>query len=239
MDRIRGMRTTASASRWVRGGAAVVCGALLTACAASGESDGASGATAPAPASSPPPAAAPPSAAPAGGDRLDGRGPVLDVKNAEYRHSVRIVDAVTSPNTPEDPAPSGLTYVQLVLKLTGEPGRALKSPHPAHWVVEFDGCRAAAAKNSKVGCAQMDGGSRYFGREDMLSDEFGPGVNSWFGTLEADTPYWIRAWQLVPEGVDLSRARLCEARPAAGTENCVPVGEVRSGDAALPGAGQG
>ncbi|MFF7300192.1 hypothetical protein [Streptomyces sp. NPDC008265] len=142
------MRTTAS--RWVRGGAAVVCGALLTACAASG---GAAGATAPAPASTPP-AAAPPSAAPAGGDRLDGRGPVLDVKNAEYRHSVRIVDAVTSPNTPE-----------------------------------------------------------------------------------ADTPYWIRAWQLVPEGADLSRARLCEARPAAGTENCVPVGEVRSGDAALPGAG--
>ncbi|MFK0016603.1 hypothetical protein [Streptomyces sp. NPDC091027] len=142
MDRIRGMRTTAS--RWVRGGAAVVCGALLTACAASGESGGAAGATAPAPASTPPPAAAPPSAAPAGGDRLD---------------------------------------------------------------------------------------------EDMLSDEFGPGVNSWFGTLEADTPYWIRAWQLVPEGADLSRARLCEARPAAGTENCVPVGEVRSGDAALPGAG--
>ncbi|MFJ3860818.1 hypothetical protein ACIPRL_31905 [Streptomyces sp. NPDC090085] len=65
----------------------------------------------------------------------------------------------------------------------------------------------------------------------------GPGLNSWFGTLEADTPYWIRAWQLVPEGADLSRARLCEARPAAGTENCVPVGEVRSGDAALPGAG--
>ncbi|MGW6977867.1 hypothetical protein ACWGE1_00210 [Streptomyces sp. NPDC054932] len=224
--------------RWVRGGLALACGAVLTACGGAGEA-GKPGPAAPASASA---AATPsaPAAAPAKGtaDRLEGRGPVLDVKNAQYRHSVRIVDAVVSPNTAEDPAPSGLTYVQLVLKLTGEQGRDLKSPNPVgHWGVVFDGCRAAAEKNSRISCSHFDGASRYFTREDMLSDEFGPGVDSWFGTLRADTPYWIRTWQLIPEGADLSQARLCELRPAEGIDNCVPVGEVRTGDPAMPGSG--
>ncbi|MFF5801794.1 hypothetical protein [Streptomyces sp. NPDC012746] len=154
---------------------------------------------------------------------------MLEAKRAEYRHSVRIVGAEISPNTPEEPAPSGLTYIQLVLRVTGEPGRQLKAPKPSgHWVVEFDGCEAARQKNSKVTCAYVDGATNYYTRADMETDEFGPGVDSKFGgTLEADTPYWIRAWQLVPEGADLSKARFCEWRMGSATnDNCIPVGEI-------------
>ncbi|MFJ3727060.1 hypothetical protein ACIPYQ_31485 [Streptomyces sp. NPDC090045] len=229
-------------ARWVRGGLALACGGVLVACG--GPAEGGK----PGPAASGGSSASPSGAAPSGKpaepsqgahDRLAGRGPVLDVKGAKYRHSVRIVDAVVSPNTSEEPAPSGLTYIQLVLRVTGEPGRQLKAPNPKHWVVEFDGCRAAREKNSQVSCGLMDGGSPYYARADMESDEFGPGVDSMFGTLEADTAYWLRAWQLIPENADLTQATFCEVGPPSSrvNDNCIPVGEVRTGNPALPGSG--
>ncbi|MFC8008994.1 hypothetical protein [Streptomyces cinereoruber] len=55
--------------------------------------------------------------------------------------------------------------------------------------------------------------------------------------LKADTPYWTRAWQLVPEGADLSRARLCEGGRAEDPDNCVPLGTVRRDGGQGPTAG--
>ncbi|WP_411070367.1 hypothetical protein [Streptomyces sp. cmx-4-25] len=153
---------------------------------------------------------------------------MLSVEQGPHPHTVRIVDAFVGPDAPGAPAPKDLTYIQLVLKVTGTPGRPLKAPHPnAYWVVRYDGCKAAREADSQVGCGGMDNGTDYLTEEDMHSPEFGPGVSKQFGDLAADTPYWTRAWQLVPEGADLSRARLCEGGGAEDPDNCVPLGAVR------------
>lgn len=223
-------------ARWVQGGLVLACGGLLVACGGQPQADR----PAPGPsATSGTPATASPSPSPSSSDAsLEGRGPVLSVEQGPYPHTVRIVDAFVSPDAPESPAPKDLTYVQLVLKVAGTPGRPLKAPHPnAYWVVRYDGCKTAQEADSQVGCGGMDDGTAYFTEEDMHSPEFGPGVPRQFGDLAADTPYWTRAWQLVPEGADLSRARLCEGGRAEDPDNCVPLGTVRRDGGQGPTAG--
>ncbi|MFB4286318.1 hypothetical protein ACBI99_01675 [Nonomuraea sp. ATR24] len=163
---------------------------------------------------------------------------MLSVKKGPYPHSVQIVDAQLSPDAPQSPAPLGLTYIQLVLKVTSAPGRPLKAPHPqAYWVVHYDGCKAAQDANSQVGCGGMDNGTNYFTEEEMHSPEYGTGVSKQFGDLAADTPYWTRAWQLVPEKADLSRAQLCEGVRTGTPDNCIPLGTVRHDSGQRPAAG--
>jgi hypothetical protein len=50
---------------------------------------------------------------------------------------------------------------------------------------------------------------QYFTAQQMRAQD-SAGIDRQFGYLEADTLYWIRAWQLVPEEADLSRTQLCE-----------------------------
>ncbi|MEU9865856.1 hypothetical protein AB0D99_33835 [Streptomyces sp. NPDC047971] len=174
----------------------------------------------------------------ASADWFAARGPVLSVKNGPYPHSVQIADAFLSPDAPQAPAPQGLTHVQLLLKVTGLPGRPLKAPHPKpYWVVQYDGCEAAQKANSQVGCGGMDSGSNYFTTEEMRAQDFSAGVYMGFGDLEADTPYWIRAWQLVPEKAEMTRAQLCEVLPSEAQSNCIPLGTVRPDDSETPTAG--
>ncbi|MFD4246957.1 hypothetical protein ACFWP3_36025 [Streptomyces sp. NPDC058525] len=163
---------------------------------------------------------------------------MLSVKAGPYPHSVQIVDALLSPDAPQSPAPQGLTHVQLLLKVTSTPGRPMKAPHPkAYWVVLYNGCEAAQKTQHRISCAGMDGGTEYFTAEQMRSDDYTNGEYNGFGDLQADTPYWIRAWQLVPENVDLSRAQLCEGVRQGAPDNCIPLGTVRQDGAQNPTAG--
>ncbi|MGW7026840.1 hypothetical protein ACWGFX_06550 [Streptomyces xanthophaeus] len=141
---------------------------------------------------------------------------------------MQIVDALLSPDAPQSPAPQGLTHIQLLLKVTSAPGRPMKAPHPkAYWVVQYDGCEAAQKTGSRIWCGGMDDGGQYFTAEQMRDQDYSAGVYNQFGDLKADTPYWIRAWQLVPEKADLSRAQLCEGVRNGVPGNCVPLGTVR------------
>ncbi|MCX4692570.1 hypothetical protein [Streptomyces sp. NBC_01408] len=225
--------------RLAAGTLALVCVATLVGCGGAaerpeGSAPGTPGTVAPTAAPSAPPSGA---AGPSPSGALEGRGPVLEVKGTEYHHTVRVVDAVVSPNAPGNPAPSGRTYIQLVLKVAAlEPGRAIRVPSPKLWGVEFEGCRAAQDKDTRISCGLLDEGSNYYTAADMNSDEFGPGVGM-FGTLEADTVYYARAWQLVPEAADLSKATLCQTTIRKVPDNCIPLGEVRkAADPKLPGA---
>lgn len=203
--------------RWVRVGFALACSGVLAACGGSAQPDrgapdtgGAAGPSSTVSQQSSPPA-----------DWFAARGPVLSVKTGPYPHSVQIVDALLSPDAPQAPAPQGLTYVQLLLKVTGTPGRPMKAPHPqAYWVVQYDGCKEAGKTETKISCVSMDDGGQYFTAEQMRARDFSAGVDNQFGDLKADTPYWTRAWQLVPEKTDLSRAQLCEGATASHSARC-------------------
>ncbi|MEU7039283.1 hypothetical protein ABZ958_37365 [Streptomyces sp. NPDC046237] len=157
------------------------------------------------------------------------------MKAGPYPHSVQIVDALLSPDAPQSPAPQGLTHIQLLLKVTSVPGRPMKAPHPkAYWVVQYDGCEAAQKTGSRIWCGGMDDGGQYFTAEQMRDRDYSAGVYNQFGDLKADTPYWIRAWQLVPEKADLSRAQLCEGVRNGVPGNCIPLGTVRRDSAESP-----
>lgn len=77
-------------------------------------------------------------------------------------------------------------------------------------MVQYDGCKAAQKTETKISCSSMDDGGQYFTAEQMRVRDYSAGVYNQFGDLKADTPYWILAWQPVPEKADLSRAQLCE-----------------------------
>lgn len=220
--------------RWMRGGFAVACSGLLAACGGSGQSDRSAsdgGVTPGASATVSQPSA--PSV-----DWFQARGPVLSVKAGPYPHSVQIVDALLSPDAPQSPAPQGLTHIQLLLKVTGAPGRPMKAPHPqAYWVVQYDGCKAAQKTETRISCGSMDDGGQYFTAEQMRAQDYSAGVYSQFGDLKADTAYWIRAWQLVPEKADLSQGQLCEGVRNGVPDNCIPLGAVRRDGADSPAAG--
>lgn len=210
--------------RWVRGGIAVACSGLLAACGGSAQPAKATPDTGGRPGASA--AVSQPSAPSA--DWFEAHGPVLSVKAGPYPHSVQIADTFLSPDAPRSPAPQGLTHIQLLLKVTGTPGRPLKAPHPqAHWVLRYDGCKEAEKTETRISCSGMDNGSEYFTTEEMRARDFSAGVYNQFGDLKADTPYWIRAWQLVPENADLSRAQLCEGVRNGVPDNCIPLGTVR------------
>lgn len=220
--------------RWVRGGLAVACSGLLAACGGSAQSDRSASDAGVTPGTSA--TVSQPSTPPV--DWFEARGPVLSVKAGPYPHSVQIVDALLSPDAPQSPAPQGLTHIQLLLKVTGAPGRPMKAPHPrANWVVQYDGCKTAQETETKISCGSMDDGGRYFTAEQMRAQDYSAGVYNQFGDLKADTAYWIRSWQLVPEKADLSRAQLCEGVRNGVPGNCIPLGTVRRDGAASPTAG--
>ncbi|MGW7136156.1 hypothetical protein [Streptomyces xanthophaeus] len=162
---------------------------------------------------------------------------MLSVKTGSYPHSVRIADADLSPDAPGSPAPQGLTHIKLLLKVTSTPGRPMKAPHPkAYWVVKYDGCEAAQKARSLIACGGMDDGSKYYTEEQIRNEDYSTGIYNQFGDLEADTPYWIVAWQLIPERADLSGAQLCEAINGA-PDNCIPLGTIRQDGATSPTTG--
>lgn len=215
-------------NRLIHGGFAVACCGLLVACgtpAQPARSDTEVTPKTSATLSQPPPS---PSAPSRSADWFEARGPVLSVKDSDYPHSVQIADAWLSPDAPQSPAPQGLTHIQFLLKVTSTPGRPMKAPHPkAYWIVRYDGCKAAQNADSQISCSGMDGGSGYFTAEQLRARDYSTGIHMSFGDLEADTPYWIRAWQLVPEKADLARARLCEGVRKGAPSNCIPLGKVR------------
>lgn len=161
---------------------------------------------------------------------------MLSVKTGSYPHSVRIAHAELNPDAPESPAPQGLTHIQLILKVTSTPGRPMKAPHPKNWVVKYDGCKAAQQTRTLIACGGMDGGSKYYTGEQIRNEDYSNGIHNQFGDLKADTPYWIIAWQLVPEKADLSQAQLCEGVLGA-PDNCIPLGTIGRDGATSPTAG--
>ncbi|THA47101.1 hypothetical protein [Streptomyces sp. A1136] len=103
----------------------------------------------------------------------------------------------------------------------------MKAPPPqAYWEVQYDGCKVAQKTESEIGCSGMDDGGQHFTQEQIRARDDSAGVDNQFGDLEADTPYWMRAWQLVLEKAALSRAQLCEGVRNGVPDNCIPLGTV-------------
>ncbi|WP_328786589.1 MULTISPECIES: hypothetical protein [unclassified Streptomyces] len=119
---------------------------------------------------------------------------------------MQIVDALLRPDAPQSPAPQGLTHIQLLLKVTGAPGRPIKKPRTPRLtrVVQYDGCKAAQRTETKISCSSMADGGEYFTAEQMRAQDYSTGVYKQIGDVKADTPYWIGAWQPVPEKAGLS-----------------------------------
>ncbi|MCC5032079.1 hypothetical protein DMH02_002070 [Streptomyces sp. WAC 00631] len=226
-------------SVWRRGprrAAALLSCAVLTACGGgNGTTDGAAADDA-APraresSAAPSPVPAPP----------EPRGPELRFsakKTAGYPFMARVVSARVTPDIPPRvpfavPARSGTTYVEVVVKLrAAEAGRRTIAPPAGVWLVEYPACdKGRVAGERIVACMSAEVTDGFYTEQTMAYQgmEGAYDVEPSGTMLRADTSYYTRFWQIVPEDADLGDSRLCVSHTQP--RICVPLGEVEQSGA--------
>ncbi|MFG3013646.1 hypothetical protein ACGFZB_24960 [Streptomyces cinerochromogenes] len=151
------------------------------------------------------------------------RKPVLHVRG-DYTYKVQILNAKTMVNLPNDPPPAGTKALALLLRVEAEPQN--RSIHAPYADLEIAYPSLEADKNQHIGHV-IDGATPYLTEDQMLFGGDGvEGIDSVFGTLQANTVYYHWVWQLVSEKADLTGASLCQVQLSG--HNCIPIGAIQT-----------
>jgi hypothetical protein len=138
------------------------------------------------------------------------------------RYDVSVVEGYRTTQAINDhAAPTGTEWVRLLFEVT-VPERDIEQPDDSEWVIRYPNCEYVAPAEAE--CTEMTGGSYMMTAEQVYDDD--PDVHMTAEeTLRAGNRYYMWARQLVPKGVNLDDAVLCESYTADNAE-CVRVGPI-------------